>query len=64
MRNHNIRDYAEEIASIVGGEVVEIEKANGVKYTGITIREEGATITPNIYVDDFYKMSIPEEEAV
>ena len=63
MRNHNIRDYAEEIASIVGGEVVEIEKANGVKYTGITIREEGATITPNIYVDDFYKMSIPEEEA-
>lgn len=54
-------EYAMEIAKRVNGDVSEIEKANGVKLIGISIRGE-SNITPTIYIDKMYmeEMSIDE----
>ena len=49
------REYAEVIVSIIGGEIQEVEKANGVKMLGIIRREEGSNISPTAYVDEFYR---------
>lgn len=35
--------------------VCEVGKNNGVKLTGVTIREEGFNIAPNIYLDDYFE---------
>ena len=57
------REYAEAIAEIIGGEVYEVEKANGVITTGITKRIEGMNIAPTIYIDSAYAMEKSVEES-
>ena len=49
------REYAEAIVAIIGGEVVEVEKANGIKLTGITRKSEGSNIAPTVYVDEYFR---------
>ena len=55
------RQYAEEVAKIIAEkhgkvtDVVEVDKANGVHLTGITVRDEGDFAAPTFYVDDFYE---------
>lgn len=46
------REFAEQVAEIIGGEVVEVEKANGIVKIGVTIRTNN--ISPNVYIDDMY----------
>lgn len=57
------REYAEAIAEIIGGEVHEVEKTNGIITTGITKRIKGINVTPTIYIDQAYGMEKPIEEA-
>lgn len=57
------REYAEEIATKIGGEVQEVEKNNGVVFTGIQRREDGMNISPVVYIDNFYDSIIPIDEA-
>lgn len=55
-------EYATEVAQMVGNaEVKEVEKANGVKFTGIVVHQ--GTICPTIYVDDMYKRGMSVEDA-
>lgn len=56
-------DYAQEIASRVGGEVREVEKANGVVLTGITL-VTNSNVQPTLYIDDMYRNDVPVDEAV
>ncbi len=42
-----------EIASI---EIGKVKKNNGVELTALSIRETGANIAPNIYLDDYYRL--------
>ena len=56
------REYAQEIANIVGGEVKEVEKANGIIMTGIVCRSEG-NMAPTIYIDKEYDNDTDIDEA-
>ena len=49
------REYGEAIVAIIGGSLQEVEKANGVKYLGITRGTDGSNIAPTVYVDEFYR---------
>lgn len=57
------REYAEKIAEIIGAEVKEVEKNNGVSFTGLTKITEGANIAPTIYIEKFYEEGKSVEEA-
>lgn len=57
------REYAEAIATIIGAEVREIEKNNGVIRTGLTKITEGSNIAPTIYIEKFYEEGKSVEEA-
>ena len=57
----NVREYAEAIAKVVGGEVQEVPKGNGVIFTGIMI--PNGLISPVIYVNNMYEDGVPVEEA-
>lgn len=57
------REYAEAIVAIIGGQVREVEKNNGVIFTGITITPEGKNIGATAYVDTYYDREIPVDVA-
>lgn len=66
----DIRLYAEKVASIVVNklntvevEVKDVVKNNGIKYTGIIIREYGSIVAPTIYVNDLYEGCYSPEDA-
>lgn len=53
-----IREYAEEVVKYVeNGEVVEVEKANGVKFTGIVVRN--GSVCPTIYLEEMFEERMP-----
>ena len=47
--------FAQAVAQKVNGEVREVEKANGVKFTAILVNTGNATIRPCVYIDEFYE---------
>lgn len=49
------REFAEKVAEMIGGKVIEVKKANGIVLTGINKAFEGENIMPNIYIDEFYR---------
>ena len=51
----DIRDSLSEIFPECQIGVVDVTKNNGLLLTGITIREKGKDIAPNIYVNGYYK---------
>lgn len=55
------REYAQQIAELINGEMREVEKANGVKMIGVT-KKDDSNIRPNVYIDKMYedKLSIKE----
>ena len=55
--------YAKAIAAIIGGEVKEVEKANGVKCVGV-MKDTGTNMAPNVYIDDLYDAGVSIEDAV
>lgn len=55
--------YAQKIAELIGAEVTQVVKANGVIYTGVQRKEEDSRIAPVIYIDDMYKDELPVEVA-
>lgn len=55
-------EYAKAVAERVNGEVKEVEKANGVRLTGITKRIKDESVVPNIYIDEAYEMGKSVEE--
>lgn len=57
------REYAEAIATIIGAEVREVEKNNGVVFTGLAKITEGSNIAPTIYIEKFYEEGRSIEEA-
>lgn len=55
-------EYATEIAQMVGNaEAKEVEKANGVKFTGIVVDQ--GTIKPTVYVDQMFERGMSVEDA-
>lgn len=56
------REFAEEIATKVKGKVNEVEKANGIRLTGICVGE--GDICPTIYIDAMYDNGMSVDEAV
>lgn len=58
----DIRTFAEKVTEIIKNRtnnvevnVREVVKNNGIKYTGITIKEIGNNIAPTIYINEYYK---------
>lgn len=59
----NIKEFAAVLQEMLGRQfgngfhvnVCESDRNNGVKRTGITIRENGFNIAPNIYLEDYFK---------
>ena len=49
------QEFAEQLADMVGGEVREVERANGIKLMGIILGDESKTVRPTIYVDSMYE---------
>ncbi len=41
-----------------------VNKNNGVRRTGITVRQEGENVFPTIYIDEFYQEGLTEKEAL
>lgn len=39
-----------------------VNKNNGVRKTGVTIRREGQNVFPTIYIDEFYRENLTEKE--
>lgn len=58
------REYAQTIANLIGGEVNEVEKTNGIKLTGVLKREEGSNCAPTVYIDTFYDDGVSVDDAV
>lgn len=56
------RQYAQEIANIVNGEVTNVDKANGIRLTGIMVKGE-SNVAPTVYIDEMYKRGVSVEEA-
>ena len=54
-------EYAKQVAAIVNGEAKEIEKANGVIWTGIICGD--GNIRPTVYIDDIFETGKTPEEA-
>lgn len=55
-------EYANAIAELVNGRVIEVEKANGVQMVGI-VPLDGGNIKPTIYVDSMYNDRKTVDEA-
>lgn len=50
-------EYAKTIAELINGEVKEVEKENGIVYTGVT--KKGVTnVSPIIYIDNLYENGV------
>lgn len=64
----NKREFVNHVASLVGGKVVDVEKANGVIYTGIQLSTNdngnGNKIAPVIYLDEQYENGWSIDDAV
>ena len=56
------REFVEEIATKVNGEVKETEKTNGIRLTGICVG--GGDVRPTIYIDTMYDKGMSVDEAV
>lgn len=57
-----LMNYAQKIATGVGGKVVEVEKVNGVKMLGV--QKDRGNISPIVYVDDDYYGNVDINEAI
>jgi len=57
------KDFAQKVAEIVGGEVREVEKANGVILTGITVPTGSSNVSATIYVRKMIEDGLTPEEA-
>ena len=69
--NKTMREYANEIAKEIEKRfenaevrVVDVPKANGIMYTGISVRFAGTNIAPTVYVNSFYEQHVPVDVAV
>ena len=59
------REYAEAIAERVNGEVKEVEKNNGIKLTGIQLKQLCENwISPVVYIDEMYNDELSIDDAV
>ena len=58
------REYAEAIAERVNGEVKEVEKNNGIKFTGIQFKPDDSNVAPVIYIDEMYEDEKGIDEAI
>ena len=62
------REFVNHVANLVGGNVVEVEKANGVIFTGIQMpakdNGDGNKIAPTIYLDEQYENGWSIDDAV
>ena len=58
------REYAEVIAERVNGEVKEVEKNNGIKFTGIQFKPDDSNVAPVIYIDEMYEDEKGIDEAI
>lgn len=58
------REYAQEIAKRIGGEVKEVDKANGVVYTGIYMPKPNGSISPTVYIDKMYENDVTINDAI
>lgn len=63
LKEMSLIQYAEAIAVDVNGIVKQIEKANGIVYTGIEILNDN-DIRPVVYVDAYYDHRMPVEDAI
>ena len=60
----SLKEFANEVAAqIKNAEVTEVEKANGVIYTGLVVRN-GGEVSATIYVDGMYERGYSVPEAV
>ena len=50
-------EYAKTIAELINGEVKEVEKENGIIYTGVT-KKSVTNISPIIYIDNLYENGV------
>ena len=57
------KEYAQKVAQIVGGEVKEVEKANGVIFTGVMLPTADRNISATVYVDKMIEDGLTVEEA-
>ena len=65
-----IKDYANEVANIIREKmydvevsVSDVEKNNGIKLTAISVKQIGANIAQNIYVNEMYEKNYSTEKA-
>ena len=59
------REYAEAIAERVDGEIKEVEKNNGIKLTGIQLKQSCENrISPVVYIDEMYNDELSIDDAV
>lgn len=56
------REYAEQVAVMVNGKVVEMEKANGVVLTGVTPIDK-RKVSPIVYIDTAFDNGVSVEDA-
>lgn len=54
-------EFANKVAELVNGEVNVVEKTNGVKFTGITLKE--GRIRPTVYIENYYETDDVETAA-
>ena len=57
------KTYANKIAELVGGEVKEVSKPNGIVHTGIVVSANENGISPVIYIDEYYDANTPVSKA-
>ena len=55
-------EYAEQIAKLVDGHVVKVNKTNGIVLTGIVLENDPNVIAPAIYIDDLFERNYPVEQ--
>lgn len=60
----SIKDFAQEVATKVGGTVSEVEKANGIVKTAVQVPTENEKVSANIYIDGMYDDGLTVDEAV
>ena len=58
IKEHILDDWMEDAEVSISS----VRKNNGVIYQGLHIREEGKTVSPSIYLDDFYDYYLNGEE--
>ena len=57
------REYAEAIVRMIGGKVMEVEKANGIVLTGINRGNKNSNLSPTVYIDEMYDKDMRVELA-